>query len=89
MVKSLITAFAFASAIGAASGAMAANGTVVHHPMQQRTQPTMNKVVAKPVQVITEKPNNNPSMADAFAASDGVFYFPATHDPRSHGLPNF
>ena len=86
MQKSLFTALAFAGAVGAASSAMAA--TDAHHLRHRADGPVLERIATQP-QVITEKPVNNPTLTQVFAASDGVFYDPATNNPHTHGLPNF
>lgn len=86
MQTSLFATLAFVGAIGAASSAMAA--TDAHHISPKADGPVVHKVAAQP-QVMTEKPIDHPTLVQAFGASDGVFYDPATNDARTHGLPNF
>ena len=86
MQKSLFTAFAFASVVGVASSAMAA--TDAHHLRHRADGPVVERIATQP-QVMSEKPIDHPTLTQVFAASDGVFYDPATNNPHTHGLPNF
>lgn len=88
MKSSLTAALVVFGSLAAASAATAAT-PVVRHPVHRvvvmRAEPTRTV----PVRIINETPHKDPGLLGVFQATDGVIYSPVTHDPRSHGLPNY